>query len=173
MGCPLGLAAGLNLYRLAPNVWRWADPLGLTCSIHLDYAMELARRLFDESAWMREIQRISRIGDLGQRYAAISDFMANYGRATGIRIEIVPSHQASQFGIGPSNWGTYRPAESRILMHEDIFTAPRVNPVDQIGHEVGAAELDRVFGIPKHSVPAIHRTLPGRNYLTHVADMLY
>jgi hypothetical protein len=135
--------------------------------------MELARRLFDQSEWMREIQRISRIGDLGQRYEAISDFMANYGRATGIRIEIVPGHQAGQFGIGPSNWGTYRPAESRILMHEDIFTAPRVNPVDQIGHEVGAAELDRVFGIPKDSVPAIHRTLPGRNYLTHVADMLY
>jgi RHS repeat-associated protein len=28
---PLGLDAGLNLYRYAPNVWKWVDPLGLTC----------------------------------------------------------------------------------------------------------------------------------------------
>ena len=26
---PLGLAAGVNLYRYAPNVWGWVDPLGL------------------------------------------------------------------------------------------------------------------------------------------------
>jgi len=25
----LGLAAGVNLYRYAPNVWGWVDPLGL------------------------------------------------------------------------------------------------------------------------------------------------
>ncbi len=28
---PLGLRAGLNPYRYAPNVLRWIDPLGLTC----------------------------------------------------------------------------------------------------------------------------------------------
>lgn len=29
---PLGLVAGVNLYRYAPNVWTWTDPFGLTCS---------------------------------------------------------------------------------------------------------------------------------------------
>ena len=28
---PLGLRAGNNLYRYAPNVWTWIDPLGLAC----------------------------------------------------------------------------------------------------------------------------------------------
>ncbi len=28
---PLGLAAGENVYAFAPNVWGWADPLGLSC----------------------------------------------------------------------------------------------------------------------------------------------
>jgi RHS repeat-associated protein len=28
---PLGLAAGVDLYRYAPNVWTWVDPFGLTC----------------------------------------------------------------------------------------------------------------------------------------------
>ncbi len=29
---PVGLVAGDNLYRFAPNVWSWSDPLGLTCT---------------------------------------------------------------------------------------------------------------------------------------------
>jgi RHS repeat-associated protein len=29
---PLGLAAGADLYRYAPNVWSWTDPFGLTCA---------------------------------------------------------------------------------------------------------------------------------------------
>ena len=28
---PLGLAAGENVYAYGPNVWMWADPLGLKC----------------------------------------------------------------------------------------------------------------------------------------------
>jgi RHS repeat-associated protein len=28
---PLGLAAGSNVYRFAPNVYKWVDPLGLKC----------------------------------------------------------------------------------------------------------------------------------------------
>lgn len=28
---PLGLAPGENLYQYAPNIWRWTDPLGLSC----------------------------------------------------------------------------------------------------------------------------------------------
>jgi RHS repeat-associated protein len=30
---PLGLIAGDNVYRYAPNVWRWIDPLGLSCDV--------------------------------------------------------------------------------------------------------------------------------------------
>lgn len=33
---PLGLAAGENLYNLAPNVWAWTDPLGLSCRFSQD-----------------------------------------------------------------------------------------------------------------------------------------
>jgi RHS repeat-associated protein len=29
---PLGVRAGENVYRFVPNVWAWADPLGLTCT---------------------------------------------------------------------------------------------------------------------------------------------
>jgi len=29
---PLGLIAGVNLYRYAPNSWGWVDPLGLCCA---------------------------------------------------------------------------------------------------------------------------------------------
>jgi RHS repeat-associated protein len=28
---PIGLAGGENMYAYAPNVWGWADPLGLSC----------------------------------------------------------------------------------------------------------------------------------------------
>ncbi|UCF93035.1 MAG: RHS domain-containing protein [Desulfobacterales bacterium] len=171
---PIGLVGGSNLYRPFPNVWAWIDPFGLTCSISFDYAQDLARLLYQRSRWMREIQRIARIRDMARQYRAIDDFITNYRRATGIDIDVIPRHQAGQHGLGPGNWGTYRPDEGRILMHEDVFTNPRVNPVDEIGHEVGAAELGRTLGIPKESIPAVHG-MPGggEGYLTHVADMHY
>lgn len=30
---PLGIDEGVNLYRFAPNPWRWSDPLGLACRV--------------------------------------------------------------------------------------------------------------------------------------------
>ncbi len=32
---PLGLAAGLNAYAFAPNMWGWVDPLGLKCKVNI------------------------------------------------------------------------------------------------------------------------------------------
>ena len=29
---PLGIGGGINLYKYAPNIWEWIDPLGLSCS---------------------------------------------------------------------------------------------------------------------------------------------
>jgi RHS repeat-associated protein len=171
---PIGLVGGPNLYRPFPNIFAWIDPFGLTCSISFDCAQDLARLLYQRSRWMRAIQRIGRIRDMARQYRAIDDFITNYRRATGIDIDVIPRHQAGQHGLGPGNWGTYRPDEGRILMHEDVFTNPRVNPVDEIGHEVGAAEIGRALGIPKESIPAVHG-MPGggEGYLTHVVDMHY
>jgi RHS repeat-associated protein len=168
---PLGLAGGLNLYQYAPNVWRWTDPLGLQCSIHYDYAAALARELFERSQWMRAIQRMARIEDDAARYLAMEQFSRAYSRRTGIAIHVVPKEQAAQYGLVGRNWGTYRPAERRIYMNEAAWTTRGVNPLDELGHEVGAAELDRVMGIPKDAIPRVHGG--GGPYLTHIVDMMY
>jgi hypothetical protein len=62
-------------------------------------------------------------------------------------------------------------------MHVDIFTATGVNPVREIGHEVGAAELRRVYGISKDNIPTVDvgpdvRSRMGGDSLTHVIDTL-
>jgi hypothetical protein len=63
-------------------------------------------------------------------------------------------------------------------MHEGIFTTPGVNPVREIGHEVGAAELRRVFKLPKDYIPRVVGIGPdlrrrmGGDSLTHVIDTL-
>jgi RHS repeat-associated protein len=168
---PIGLAGGLSLYQYGPNTWRWSDPLGLSCSIHFNYAAALGRELFNRSHWMREIRRISQIEDMAARYGAMDEFMVAYRRATGIEIHVLPAHQARRYDLVGNNWGTYRPAERRIYMNEGAWYTQGVNPVDQLGHEVGAAELDRVMGIPKEAIPRVHG---GQGpYLTHVLDMMY
>nr|WP_320189793.1 RHS repeat-associated core domain-containing protein [uncultured Desulfobacter sp.] len=39
---PLGLAAGINLYRYTPNVFIWSDPLGLNCGSNKKVYRELS-----------------------------------------------------------------------------------------------------------------------------------
>jgi hypothetical protein len=139
-------------------------------AIKPEYAEELADHLVQNSVWMQEIEQIYRITNLETRYARIEAFMQNYSRGTGINIEVVPQHLAGQYGIGPKNWGTYLPDQKKILLHEGIFTKPGVNPVEQIGHEVGAAELERVLGIPKDSIPKVYDVPPPYSSLTHIVD---
>jgi RHS repeat-associated protein len=43
---PIGFGGGFDLYRPAPNWWRWADPLGLD-ALDCDYARAEAQRLAD------------------------------------------------------------------------------------------------------------------------------
>ncbi|HVY54860.1 MAG TPA: hypothetical protein VHC46_03800, partial [Thermodesulfobacteriota bacterium] len=139
-------------------------------AIKPEYAEELADHLVNNSVWMQEIEQIYRIADLETRYARIQTFMQNYSRSTGIKIEVIPEHMAGRYGIGPKNWGTYLPDQQKILFHEGIFTKPGVNPVQQIGHEVGVAELERVLGIPKDSIPKVYDVPPPYSSLTHIVD---
>jgi hypothetical protein len=119
---------------------------------------------------MRELEEIYRITDLGKRYERIQTFMNNYSKNTGVKIEVIPEHLAGQHGIGPKNWGTYLPDEKRILIQECVFTKRGVNPVEEIGHEVGVAELERVLGIPKDSIPKVYDVPPPYSSLTHIVD---
>lgn len=169
---PLGLEGGINVYKLAPNVWRFADPLGLTCRISFEYARELANMLYQRSPWMQEMQRIRAIQDMAEQYAAIQEFINNYRRATGINIQIVAREDAQALGLRGGNWGTYIPEDRAILLHEGAFTTPRVDAAHELGHEVGAAELDRVMGIPKEGIPRVDGMPNGSGYLTHLLDMM-
>jgi hypothetical protein len=139
-------------------------------AIKPEYAEELAEHLVQNSKWMRELEEIYRITDLGKRYERIQTFMNNYSKNTGVKIEVIPEHLAGQHGIGPKNWGTYLPDEKRILIHEGVFTKRGVNPVEEIGHEVGVAELERVLGIPKDSIPKVYDVPPPYSSLTHIVD---
>lgn len=47
---PLGIYANTNLYRYAPNVWSWIDPLGLECK-RLGLGLKSARRGLDYIEW--------------------------------------------------------------------------------------------------------------------------
>jgi len=139
-------------------------------AIKPEYAEELADHLVQNSKWMRELEEIYRITDVGSQYERINSFMQNFSRETKIKIEVIPRGQAAQYGIGPKNWGTYLPDQKKILFHEDIFTTRGVNPVQQIGHEVGVAELERVLGIPKDSIPKVYDVPPPYSSLTHIVD---
>ena len=112
------------------------------------------------------------MSDLGEQYRAIQRFIAEYGQATRTTIEVIPRHQASQFGLSRGNWGRWDEVRGRIFIHEDVFTQSHLNAVREIGHEVGAAELNRVFGVPKAAIPAVTDPPPGISYLTHVIDSL-
>jgi RHS repeat-associated protein len=46
---PLGLSAKENLYRIAPNIWRWIDPLGLNCELK-KAVQARARELSDKTS---------------------------------------------------------------------------------------------------------------------------
>jgi RHS repeat-associated protein len=169
---PLGLAGGINVHKLAPNVWRYADPLGLTCLISWDFARQLGQLLYQRSPWMRELQRIRAIRDMAEQYAAIQAFMNNYRAATGINIQIVAKEDAAALGLRGANWGTYVPEDRAILINEGAFTTPRVDAAREVAHEVGAAELDRVLGIPKEGIPRVDGMPQGGGYLTHLVDMM-
>ena len=141
---------------------------GPKTKLDLEYAKELGERLFRESRWMGELKRINLIKDTKTQYKAVENFIKDYHSATGIRIDVVARHDAGVLGLKGGNWGRYFPEERKILMHEDIWTQPRLNAVREIAHEVGAAELGRVLKIPKDAIPALDAPLG--IYLTHLID---
>jgi len=55
---PLGLAAGVNLYRYAPNAWRWIDPLGLSCKASKSGPIKA-----NEVTTFQDFRNRSKIGD--------------------------------------------------------------------------------------------------------------
>jgi hypothetical protein len=143
--------------------------------VTFDNAVDLGRALVDGSVWLQEIRRISGL-EQTRRVGELRQFIEVYSRHSGTAIEVISADQASSYGIGPSNWGTYLADQNRIVMHADIFTATGVNPVREIGHEVGAAELRRVYGISKDNIPRVIgigpdlRSRMGGDSLTHVID---
>ena len=160
----------------APEPAPSPPPVQINPVMEFDEAVTLGRAVVDNSVWLQEIRRI---GGLAQTRQAgeLRDFIKIYSRHSGTTIDVIPANQASTYGLGPSNWGTYLPDEGRIVMHGGIFTTPGVNPVREIGHEVGAAELGRVANIPKDSIPGVNvspdvRSRMGGDSLTHVIDTL-
>jgi hypothetical protein len=143
---------------------------GPKTKLDFEYAKELGELLFQKSPWMRELRRMYKIGDTKLQYKAVEKFIEDYHSATGIQIVVVARHDARLLELTAGNWGKYFPADRKILMHEDIWTKPGLNAVEQIAHEVGAAELGRVLKIPKDGIPAVdHFMFP---YLTQVLDGL-
>jgi hypothetical protein len=155
-----------------------------------DDAMDLATRLRNDSPWINELgnlnSQVRNLTDPAMRQAAIRDFMDRYAVATGIEIEVITKKNAAKYGIGPDNWGTYVPEKNRIYMHEDVLKLERhpvtkkpINPVDEIGHEVGVAELNRVYKLPKDYIPTLsgvpeyYRKAVGVKYLNDLIDLLY
>jgi hypothetical protein len=140
-------------------------------------AVELGRNLVNNSLWLQGIRYINGLEQTG-RAGEIREFIDLYSSQSGTTIDVISANQESHYGIGPRNWGTYLPDENRIVMHEGIFTTPGVNPVREIGHEVGAAELRRVFKLPKDYIPRVVGIGPdlrrrmGGDSLTHVIDTL-
>jgi hypothetical protein len=63
-------------------------------------------------------------------------------------------------------------------MHPDVFHHPNpyVREVNELAHEVGAAELHRIFGIHPDDIPRVTDAPLGAGvrgqYLTHVVDTL-
>jgi hypothetical protein len=145
--------------------------------MELDDAIELGRALVNSSVWLQEIRRISGL-EQTRRVGEIRDFIKIYSRHSGTTLDVIPADQASSYQIGPRNWGTYLFDENRIVMHEGIFTTPGVNPIREVGHEVGAAELRRVYNLPKDYIPRVvdirvdMRNRMGGDSLTHVIDTL-
>jgi hypothetical protein len=144
--------------------------------VTFDEAVDLGRALVDGSVWLQEIRRISGL-EQTRRAGELRDFIEVYSRHSGTAIKMISGDEARSYGIGPSNWGTYLADQNRIVMHVDIFTATGVNPVREIGHEVGAAELRRVYGISKDNIPTVDvgpdvRSRMGGDSLTHVIDTL-
>ena len=150
-------------------------------AISMEYAGEIVEQLINQSVWLRELQRIYRLPP-ARHAAEMLNFRRVYWEETGIRIDIRPANhpEVNFYRLGPAwadnglNWGTYLPRERRIVMHEGIFNRqeyPGVSPVREIGHEVGAAELGRVLGIPKDNIPAVYDLPSPLSSLTHVIDM--
>ncbi len=146
-----------------------------TSVMEFEDAINLARDLsMNRSLYIQELNRISNIADPRKRSNELNDFIKVYSHDTGIRIELVPvtsTDQISQLGLTGGNWGTYKQSESVIYMRADVLQ--QRNAVNEIGHEVGAAELYRIHGLPKDSIPLVlGNTMPsGGNYLTHLIDL--
>jgi hypothetical protein len=140
-------------------------------------AIALARDLgTNRSVYIQELNRISRIGDRQIRSRELNDFINVYSHDTGIRIQLVPvtsTDQIRRLGLTGGNWGTYNQAEGVIYMRADVLEQRRA--ANQIGHEVGAAELYRIYRLPKDRIPLVSGIPPnmprGGNYLTHLIDL--
>src|SRR5262249_25536844 len=98
-------------------------------------------------------------------------FIGAYSLASGTRIELVTAQgEIARLGLTGGNWGTYDQAANVIYMRGDVLAIPRA--VNEVGHEVGAAELYRVYGLPKDLIPRV-LGIPfdsGGAFLTNVID---
>jgi len=141
-------------------------------TITAEQAANISRDLHAKSIWMQELGRISRLDDAAKRAKELRDFAAVYSHDTPIKITILPANEAAARGLGANtgNWGTFVQSEKMIYMHEGVFAYRRA--VNEVAHEVGAAELYRVFGISKDAIPLVSNPAVGTtgNYLTHTLD---
>lgn len=142
-------------------------------SITTAQAEQIADDLFAKSEWLRDLQRINQLKDPVKRMKKLKDFMAVYSHHSAIKIKMLPKSAAEAKGLGATtrNWGTFSETERTIYMHEEVLLLNGTRPVEEVAHEVGAAELYRVLGVRKDAIPVISNPVQGRGrFLTHVID---
>ncbi len=142
-------------------------------SITTAEAEQITDDLFAKSVWLRDLKRINQLRDPVKRMKELKDFMAVYSHHSAINIKILPKSAAEAKGLGAAtrNWGTFSETERTIYMHEEVLILNGTRPVEEVAHEVGAAELYRVLGIRKDAIPVISNPVQGRGrFLTHVID---
>ena len=178
-GLVIRLAKGGLKYLTRKEVSRTVDDvvddtLPLTSAsagkLSLGYGMKVADHLVKTSPWLQELKRIKTIRNIADRNRAISKFIDDYKRGTGVSIKIVPERQAAEHGLTAGNPGTYLEKEKIIYMSETAWTNAHVDLVKEIGHEVGAAEIGRVMKILKEQIPTMELPEP-LTHLTHAVDM--
>jgi RHS repeat-associated protein len=91
---PLGLSAGPNVYRYAPNAWAWADPSGLMC------AMGAGSRMTPDQIALKELVEESTLG--ARRPLSAADANTVLDMAAEVNY---PGVRASAADLAtPSNW---------------------------------------------------------------------
>ena len=157
-------------------------------------ANTLVEDLMTKTPWINELGKLKTklrgIRDPKIREAAIRDFMERYASSTGIEIEFILDKNVSRLNldIGPKsarpdtdnliNWGTFDAGKKKIYMHEDILKHPN-KIVDEIGHEVGVAELNRIYKLPKEFIPLVSgvppsiRDISGVKYLIDMIEQRF